>query len=134
MVESKNMVEVTKEKKLAAATRLVELPYHLEADSVFAVSPTPKLLNSKTLRLPLGNFAIFSPFLTELLFFTFAQSESVLEYQNKALASLVQKHKSKSEELQGEVQRSAAERVNLEANLAHLASKLLNVSKLVVAK
>jgi len=45
MVESNNMVEATKEEKLAAASRLIELPYHLEADSVFAVSPTPKLLN-----------------------------------------------------------------------------------------
>jgi len=53
----------------------------------------------------------------------------VLEYQNKALASLVKKHKLKIDELSADAERSAAERANLEANLAFLASKLISVSK-----
>ena len=52
----------------------------------------------------------------------------MLEYQNKALASLVKKHKRKIDDLTAEAERSAAERVNLEANLAFLASKLITVS------
>ena len=53
----------------------------------------------------------------------------MLEYQNKALASLVNKHKLKIDELSADAERSAAERANLEANLAFLASKLISVSK-----
>lgn len=52
----------------------------------------------------------------------------MLEYQNKALASLVKKHKLKSEQLAQELQRGSAERANLEANLAKLANKLQYVS------
>ena len=42
----------------------------------------------------------------------------MLEYQNKALATLVRKHKQKIQDLSGELERSAIERAALEANLA----------------
>ena len=40
----------------------------------------------------------------------------------------MQKHKLKIDELSSELERGATERVNLEANLAHLTNKLLMVS------
>ena len=52
----------------------------------------------------------------------------MLEYQNKALATLVRKHKQKIQDLRGELERSAVDRAALEANLAQLSNKLITVS------
>jgi len=56
-------------------------------------------------------------------------SESVLEYQNKALASLLRTQKQKVAELTAKLDRSATERASLESNLATLSNKLLSTSK-----
>ena len=52
----------------------------------------------------------------------------MLEYQNKALASLVKRHKQKIDSLSSELASSSTQRANLEANLATLATKLDKVS------
>ena len=52
----------------------------------------------------------------------------MLEYQNKALATLLRTQKQKVAELSAKLDRSAAERASLESNLATLSNKLLTVS------
>lgn len=55
----------------------------------------------------------------------------MLEYQNKALASLLRTQKQKVAELTAKLDRSATERASLESNLATLSNKLLSVSQSV---
>lgn len=62
--------------------------------------------------------------------FSFLQSESVLEYQNKALATLLRTQKRKVAELTAKLDKSAAERASLESTLATLSNELIKVSQL----
>lgn len=52
----------------------------------------------------------------------------MLEYQNKALATLLRTQKQKVAELKSKLDKSAVERVSLETNLATMSNKLLSVS------
>jgi predicted nuclease with TOPRIM domain len=57
------------------------------------------------------------------------QSESILEYQNKALAAQVNSLKSRVKQLEGEQTQAANERTQFESGVASLANLLTEVSK-----